>query len=59
MISKYGETSGGWHTCDIKGGFGVRLWMEIRKECPLFLQNAAFSLGDGRWIRFWKDIWCG
>ena len=29
---KFGETSRGWHTCDIKGGFGVRLWKEIRKE---------------------------
>ena len=22
-------------------------------------QNAVFSLGDGRRLRFWKDIWCG
>ena len=57
VSSKYGETSGGWHTHDIKGGFGVGLWKEIRK--PLFLQNSAFSLGDYRRIRFWKDVWCG
>ena len=59
ISSKYEETSGGWHTYDIKGGFGVRLWKEIRKEWPLFLQNVAFSLGGGRRISFWKDIWCG
>ena len=59
MSSKYGEIYGGWHTCDIRGGFGVGLWKEIRKEWPLFLQNATFSLGDGRRIRFWKDVWCG
>ena len=53
---KYGETPGGWHTCDIRGGFGVGLWKEIRKEWPLFLQNAAFSLGDGRRISFWKHV---
>ena len=38
---------------------GVGLWKEISKEWPLFLQNSAFSLGDGRRIRFWKDVWCG
>ena len=29
------------------------------KEWPLLLQNSAFSLGNGRRIRFWKDVWCG
>ena len=56
---KYGETPEGWHTYDIRGGFGVGLWKEIRKERPLFLQNVAFSLGDGRRISFWKHIRCG
>ena len=32
---------------------------EIRKEWPGFFQNAVFSLGDGRRINFWKDVWCG
>ena len=52
MSRKFWETSRGWHTCDIRGGFGVGLWKEIRKECHIFLQNAAFSLGDGRRISF-------
>ena len=30
-----------------------------KKEWPLFLQNVAFSLGNGRRISFWKDVWCG
>ena len=59
MSSKFGETVGGWHSCDIRGGFGVWLWKEIEKEWPLFLQNATFSLGDGRRISFWKNVWCG
>ena len=59
VSSKYGESSEGWHTRDFKGGFGVGLWKEISKEWPLFLQNYAFSLGDNRRIRFWKDVWCG
>ena len=40
--------NGGLHSSDIKGGFGVGLWNEIRKEWSLFLQHVAFSLGDGR-----------
>ena len=32
VSSKFGETIGGWHSYDIKGGFGVKLWKEIRKE---------------------------
>ena len=31
MSRKFGETAGGWHSRDIKGGFGVELWKEIRK----------------------------
>ena len=26
---------------------------------PSFFQNAAFFLGDGRRINFWKDVWRG
>ena len=25
----------------------------------LFFQNSVFALGDGRRIKFWKDVWCG
>ena len=30
-----------------------------KKKWLLFLQNATFSLGNGRRISFWKDVWCG
>ena len=33
---KFGESSGGWHTCDLRGGYGTSLWKEIRKEWPFF-----------------------
>ena len=55
ICSKFGETNGGWHTCDLRGSYGISLWKEIRKE----FQNAVFSLGDGRRVNFWKDAWCG
>ena len=27
---KFGESSGGWHTCDLRGGYGTSPWKEIR-----------------------------
>ena len=59
ISSKFGVASGGWSTGDIRGGYGTGLWKEIRKEWPLLFQNATFYVGNGRKIRFWKDIWCG
>ena len=56
--SKFGEDLKGWFSGDIRGGFGVGLWKETKKEWPLLLQNASVSLGDGRRVSFWKDIWC-
>ena len=56
---KYGELIGGWNTGDIRGGYGIGLWKDIRKEWHTLSQNVVFSLGDGRRLRFWKDIWCG
>ena len=48
----------GWTTSDIRGGFGTGLWKDIRKNWSTLSQNAIFSLGDGRRLCFWKDIWC-
>ena len=58
ICGKFGETNGGWHTCDLRGGYGISLWKEIRKEWPIFFQNAVLSFGDGRRVSFWKDAWC-
>ena len=49
---KFGESSGGWHTGDLRGDYGTSLWKEIRKEWPSFFQSSVFSLGDGRRINF-------
>ena len=59
ISSKFGESLDGWHTRDLRGGYGTSLWKEIRKEWSSFFQNAVLSLGDGRRINFWKDVWCG
>ena len=34
------------------------LWKEISKEGLLLLNNVSFSVGDGKRVRFRKDIWC-
>ena len=59
ICCKFGESVGGWHTRDLRGGNGTSLWKEIRKEWLGFFQNAVFALGDGRRINFWNDVWCG
>ena len=59
ICCKYGESVGGWHTYDLRGGYETSLWKEIRKEWFGFIQNAVFVLGDDRRINFWNDVWCG
>ena len=56
---KYDELVGGWNTGDLRGGYGTGLWKDIRKGWHTLFQNVVFSLGDGRRLRFWKDIGCG
>ena len=31
ICCKFGESIGGWHTRDLRGGYGTSLWKEIRK----------------------------
>ena len=59
IYCKIGESVKGWHTRDLRGGYGTSLWKEIRKEWFSFFQNAVFALGDGRRINLWNDVWCG
>ena len=33
------------------------LWKEISKEGSLLLNNVSSSVGDGKRVRFWNDIW--
>ena len=56
---KYGELVRGWNTGDLRGGYGIGLWKDIRKGWHTLFQNVVFSLGDDRRLQFWKDIWCG
>ena len=40
---KFGEEEGGWRTREVREGFGVGFWKEIKKEGSL-LQNKLYSL---------------
>ena len=46
---------GRWCTREVREGYGVGLWKEIRKEESLLLKKTVFFVGDGRRVRFWKD----
>ena len=59
IIRKYGVEEGGWYTREVREGYGVRFWKEIRKEWPLMKSNLVFSVRDDRRVRFWEDRWCG
>ena len=56
---KFGEEEGGWYTRDVREGFGVGLWKDIRKEGALLQNKVVFSMGNGIRVKFWKDNWCG
>ncbi|KAJ9678923.1 hypothetical protein PVL29_020968 [Vitis rotundifolia] len=56
---KFREEEGGWYTREVREGFGVGLWKEIRKEGALLQNKVVFSVGNGRRVKFWNDNWCG
>nr|CAN69266.1 hypothetical protein VITISV_043642 [Vitis vinifera] len=57
---KYGEEQGGWSSKEARGeGHGVGLWKTLRKEWEVVKSRLVFVVGNGKRIKFWKDIWCG
>ena len=59
ILWKFGEERGGWCSADSRDAYGSGVWKEIRKEWDTVSTLAAFSLGNGRRLRFWKDAWSG
>ncbi|RVX18032.1 putative ribonuclease H protein [Vitis vinifera] len=43
---KFGEEEGGWYTRDVREGFGVGFWKDIRKEGTLLQNKVVFSVGN-------------
>ena len=56
---KFGEEERGWFTREVREGFGVGFWEEIRKEGAILQNRVVFFVGNGRSVKFWNDIWCG
>ncbi|RVX21575.1 putative ribonuclease H protein [Vitis vinifera] len=56
---KYGEEQGGWSSKEARGEtHGVGLWKTLRKEWEVVKSRLVFVVGNGKRIKFWKDIWC-
>ena len=53
---KYGMEDGGWFSNTPRGIYGVGLWKDIRKEVIQMRQNCSIEVGNGRKVRFWKDV---
>ncbi|RVW94842.1 putative ribonuclease H protein [Vitis vinifera] len=57
------ENMGGARGMEFKGSkgetHGVGLWKTLRKEWEVVKSRLVFVVGNGKRIKFWKDIWCG
>ncbi|RVX02528.1 hypothetical protein CK203_031096 [Vitis vinifera] len=42
---KYGKEGAGWHSCEVRGGYGVDVWNAIRKGWDLFFTRTSFEVG--------------
>ena len=56
---KFWEKEGRWFTSEVREGFGVGFWKEIRKEGSFLQNKVVFFVGDGRKMKFWKNKWYG
>ena len=59
ISSEYRVEEGGWYSREVRDVYGVGRWKEIKKEAAALKELFQFSVGDGRRVCFWKDIWCG
>lgn len=58
MICKYGEGNHLWFPNVVCSSFGVGVWKGIRKGWASFERHISFEIGNGTWIKFWRDKWC-
>ena len=57
--SKVWGMNGGDGALKVLGPYGVSLWKSIKQEWPTFSKYLQFYVGDGIWVKFWYDVWCG
>ena len=56
ISAKYGEEEGGWRSYVARGSYGVGLWKPIRRGWDVLGDNLVYSVGNGRRVRFWKEM---
>ena len=59
ISSKFGEDYGVGVLVISMGVLGLVCGRKSEKKWPQLIQNTSLSLGNGRRISFWKDVWCG
>ena len=58
IIDKFGVAEGGWCSREARRAYGVGVWKAIRKDWESIRSRSHFVVGNGRKVRFWKDLWC-
>ena len=58
IIDKFGVEEGDWCSREVKGAYGVGVWKAIRKDWENIHSRSCFVVGNGRKVKFWKDLWC-
>ncbi|RVW81120.1 hypothetical protein CK203_044688 [Vitis vinifera] len=58
IIKKYGVEEGGWCSREVRGAYGVGVWKAIRKHWENIRSRSRLIVGNGRKVKFWKDLWC-
>ena len=59
VVVKHGDLWGGWCSKLPRGSYGVGLWKGIRRGWDRFSSFVSFSVGNGKRVKFWSDLWCG
>lgn len=48
-----------WCMESVRGPYGVCLWKFIHQGWVKFDNFISFKMGNGTWIHFLHDLWCG
>ena len=57
IIDKFGVEERGWCSREARGAYGVGVWKAIRKDWESIRFRSRFVVGNGRKVKFWKDLW--
>ena len=49
---------GGWCSREVRGAYVVGVWKAIRKDWENIRSRSRLIVGNGRKVKFWKDLWC-